>query len=49
MKWSVHSKKGKCTREAADKHKFILKFIENHLKNSKKYIAQYRCLQLYEA
>ena len=38
MKWSVHSEKGKFTREVAGKlckHKVIFKFIENYPKISK--------------
>ena len=35
IKWSIRSEKGKFTREAAGKHKVILKFIENYLKISK--------------
>ena len=35
MKWSVHSEKRKFIREAAGKHKVILKFIEHYLKMSK--------------
>ena len=29
IKWSVHSEKGRFTRETAGKHKIIFKFIEN--------------------
>ena len=32
MKWSVHSEKGKLTREVAGKHKVIIKVIENYPK-----------------
>ena len=34
MKWSVRSEKGKFTRNVADKHKIIFKFIEDYPKIS---------------